>query len=406
MRARSPPSTLRSPTGVSTTPMPARRSARRSPRFDITVTAIASLRSSPRSCRSSAAIDHDLVAVDQRRRARRPRAPGRRRRRTRARASAPCVDDRRAAGPPGAVEPHAGVDVAAVGRRVQHVDVGAERRGTARGPSSDAAPLAQSSTTRRPSRRAALERGRRGARRTRRASSALGARPTRRPRGRRSRVGSSERARARPRSRPRRRRRACGRPAPKSLMPLSVHGLWLAEIIAAGRRARARGTRRRASAARRASRTSRAFARRARGEVGLDARARPRVSRPTTNGCSAPSTRAAARPSATTSSDGEIGVRVAADAVGAEAQHGTAGASRALPLRVLRRLAGLLEAVLAPLLLARVTREQAGLLQRRPRSRGRARRAHGRCRAGARRPGRSRRRRRASRRRRRPLRSA
>ena len=38
-----------------------------------------------------------------------------------------------------------------------------------------------------------------------------------------------------------------------------------------------------------------------------------------------------------------------------------------LPLGVLRRLAGLLEAVLAALLLARVPREQAGLLQRRPR---------------------------------------
>src|SRR6476620_10667442 len=44
---------------------------------------------------------------------------------------------------------------------------------------------------------------------------------------------------------------------------------------------------------------------------------------------------------------------------------GAVGASRALALRVLRRLTGLLQPVLAPLLLARVTREETGLLERR-----------------------------------------
>ena len=57
--------TLRSPTGVSTMPTPAPANARRSPRFDITVTAIASLRSLPAFVPVERRHHHDLVAVDE-----------------------------------------------------------------------------------------------------------------------------------------------------------------------------------------------------------------------------------------------------------------------------------------------------------------------------------------------------
>ena len=156
-----------------------------------------------------------------------------------------------------------------------------------------------------------------------------------------------------------------------SFTPLSVHGLWLAEIDRGrGAVAAARGTRSPASAARRAARRRRPRAASPRSERGLDARARLARVAADDERARAPSTRAAARPSATTNVVGEVGVRVAADAVGAEPQH---AARRRLPLRVLRRLAGLLEAVLAPLLLARVAREQPGLLQHGRACRGRAR---------------------------------
>src|SRR5260370_28615624 len=91
-----------------------------------------------------------------------------------------------------------------------------------------------------------------------------------------------------------------------------------------------------------------------------------RVSRPITKGRSVPSTRAAARPKAVTSSG--VSSRLATPrmpsvpnrrvTVGAEAPR-----AGALALRVLGRLAGLLEAVLAPFLLARVAHEQSGLLE-------------------------------------------
>src|SRR5262245_55920750 len=90
-----------------------------------------------------------------------------------------------------------------------------------------------------------------------------------------------------------------------------------------------------------------------------------RVSRPTAI-VDAPSTRAAARPSASTSS----GVRstLATPRTPSVPNRSVTRRLR-LPLGVLRRLAGLLEAVLLRLLLARVAREEAGLLDLRARLR-------------------------------------
>src|SRR4051812_36734727 len=86
-----------------------------------------------------------------------------------------------------------------------------------------------------------------------------------------------------------------------------------------------------------------------------------RVSRPMKN-VPVPSTRAAARPSATIR---EV-VRSASASPRTPSVPKRSTPTLALPLGVLRRLAGLLEAVLATLLLARVACEQAGLLQHRP----------------------------------------
>ena len=127
---------------------------------------------------------------------------------------------------------------------------------------------------------------------------------------------------ARLRSRPRRRRRACGRRRPTTFTPLSVHGLWLAETIAAGHAARCGEERdRRASAATPSEHDATPFGAEPAASVGLDARTRLARVAPDERTRSAPSTRAAARPSAMTNGDGEIGVGVAADAVGAEPQH-------------------------------------------------------------------------------------
>src|SRR3954451_20441657 len=91
-----------------------------------------------------------------------------------------------------------------------------------------------------------------------------------------------------------------------------------------------------------------------------------RVSRPTTKGTSVPSTRAAARPSAVTSSD--VSSTLATPRTPSVPNRSVMSRPRcASALRVLRRLAGLLEAVLAPLLLAGVAREQACLLELRTR---------------------------------------
>ena len=216
-------------------------------------------------------------------------------------------------------------------------------------------------------------------------------------------TGAAARAssRARVRSRPRPRRVACGRRRASSLTPLSDQGLWLAEITAAAASsacARYATPGRREHADRDDART---LGRESAHSAASMREPDSRVSRPTTNDAR-PRTvrgRASERYDEFVS---EIGVRVAPDAVGAEPQHGR----RVSALRVLRGLAGLLQAVLAPFLLARVARQEAGLLQRTARCPGRAPPTPARCRAGSRRPGPRRRRRRASRRRRRPLRSA
>src|SRR5262249_53517760 len=89
-----------------------------------------------------------------------------------------------------------------------------------------------------------------------------------------------------------------------------------------------------------------------------------RVSRPTTNGWSAPITRAAAPPSAVTTSG--VRSRLATPRIPSVPNRSVMQPRcYALPLRVLRRLAGLLEPVLATLLLAGVAREQARFLERR-----------------------------------------
>ena len=145
-----------------------------------------------------------------------------------------------------------------------------------------------------------------------------------------------------------------------SLIPLSSKGLWEAETIAAGRPRAAARRRRRAWGGRR-RRPRRRPRRRAR------PRARPAAAGPT-GGCRvrrgtvrAPRRRAAARPSASASSAVQLGVGNAADPVGAEARR--MARRRRSPLGVLRRLAGLLEAVLLALLLAGVAGEEAGPLE-------------------------------------------
>jgi hypothetical protein len=102
----------------------------------------------------------------------------------------------------------------------------------------EAAPLALSTTTRRPSRRRPVEQGPGGrrSRRPRPGSDESGGR--RRARGSRGRGpladGSRMRGRARPRWPTRLASGSLAPPAAKSLMPLSAKGLWEAEITAAG----------------------------------------------------------------------------------------------------------------------------------------------------------------------------
>ena len=191
---------------------------------------------------------------------------------------------------------------------------------------------------------------------------------------------------------------------PTIFTPLSLHGLWLAETIAAGtpgalreERDRRRRTQHRATCTRAPSAAKPGV------EVGLDAR--PRLACVAPDEERRPRRAPAPRRARARRPDGDVRSVSASPRTPSVPNRSTRRAG-ALPLRVLRRLAGLLEAVLATLLLARVTREQAGLLQRGPGVGIERDRARGRCRGGSRRPGRSRRRRRASPRRRRPLRSA
>ena len=203
----------------------------------------------------------DLVAVDRARRRRRRRAPGRRRRRRPGPTSAPLRRHGRLqvlrVG-----RPAAGVDVGAVGLGVDHRRP--RRRGGAGPRGRSRTPPRWRSRPRPAARRAGGPRARRrGGSRTRRHATAVddhgadvGADRARSSGSRRGRRADPGQLGLEPL--PRCRRPACGRPAAKSLMPLSANGLCDAEIIAAGTiAAPPRRTPRRAWAARRGRRRRR-----------------------------------------------------------------------------------------------------------------------------------------------------
>src|SRR4051812_48741098 len=156
-------------------------------------------------------------------------------------------------------------------------------------------------------------------------------------------------------------------PASKNLIPLSGYGLWLAEIMAPGARPTTQAPARPGVGSTPRLRadppSAQIPAMSAASSIGPDRRG----SRAISNGVPAPSARTAARPSATTSS----GVRStpatprtpSVPNLSVIARPGP----RLLPLRVLRRLAGLLQAVLASLFLTRVAGEESRLLQHRTR---------------------------------------
>src|SRR5581483_1504720 len=150
-----------------------------------------------------------------------------------------------------------------------------------------------------------------------------------------------------------------------NLMPLSKNGLWLADSTAAGQRRlwlryAAPGVGRTpASTTPAPSAASPAAS--AASSIGPDRR----VSRASTNGRSAPSTRAAARPSASASSG--VSSTLARPRTPSVPKRSVTGRpARRLPLRVLRRLAGLLQAVLLAFLLPGVAGQQPRLLHRGP----------------------------------------
>ena len=118
------------------------------------------------------------------------------------------------------------------------------------------------------------------------------------------------------------RRRASLRPsAPMTFTPLSGHGLWLAETIAAGTPSRCGQERdRRASGSTPSEHDVDALGREPGGQVGLDARARLARVAPDEERAGAEHPRRGATERDDERSR-EVGVRVAADAVGAEAQH-------------------------------------------------------------------------------------
>ena len=353
--------------------------ASRNPRLVMTVTTTVSSAQLAPVAQVDGAEGDEVVAVDQLRRSRRRPAPGRRRRRTPARRRRPAPPPR-ACRSSGWVEPQPVVDVAAVGLGVQHLDRRRPSRREHVGGDGRGRPVGAVDHDLR-ARRGARPRARPtsdgvapldvGARRS--ASAGVGADGgvgRRRSASRRSSSASS--------SRLDRRRTACSPPAAKNLMPLSPNGLCDAEIIAAGH---ARGRRRPRPPPGWAPRPSASAARppaaRPAARARLDARARTsRVSRPITKPEPGRLRRrarvAAARPRPTTRSVGELVAPWPADPVGAEAQ-GHARGPRDSALGVLRRLAGLLEAVLLGLLLAGVAGEEAGLLERRGAARGRAR---------------------------------
>ena len=214
-----------------------------------------------------------------------------------------------------------GVDVGAVGRGVQHVDLGAQRR---------AAPRDRLRTRRRSrsrSRRAgrratALERADAGARRSRRTR--CGARwRCRRPRPRRPIRASRWRGARSSSSIAASRCSASLRPpAPNSFIAVvAPTALWLAEIDRGGR-AGSRREERDPGRGEHAERATRRRPRRTSPATSAASSIGPGAARVAADDerVSAPSTRAAARPERDDQLDGELGVRVAAHAVGAEPQ--------------------------------------------------------------------------------------
>ena len=231
-------------------------------------------------------------------------------------------------------------------------------------------PFAQSMTTcrpssRRPSTEASSDRHHRSMSSTAAAGSAVG---TARPSARAAAAPESPTTRpaggrARPRGRPRPRRRASRPPAAKNLMPLSPNGLCEAEITAPGHVAgRRTPTRWSGSAPRRAPRRRRRPTVRPAGQGRFDPRpGRTRVATDDEAG-PAPRPRRAREPRR---DRGPRPARRSARRPGREHRRfRSAGTWPArLSLGVLRRLAGLLEAVLLAFLLPRVAGEEAGLLE-------------------------------------------
>ena len=257
--------TFRSPTGVSTMPTPAPASARRSPRFDITVTDDRVVAQHPALVPVERGHHHDLVAVDELAvLVDRDHAVGvavERETEVGAVRDAP-----RAAAARGYVEPQSALMLRPSGAACSTSTSrarGAQRarpelgRGAVRAVEHDVA-----------ARRACARRARRaGARRTRRArrrpSTGVGRRLTRRLCRRRFGLERA-RARARPRSRPRRRRRACGRRRRRASRRCRSTGCGSPTRSRRARPRAARGTRSRAWARRRATSTLAPFGLRAR----------------------------------------------------------------------------------------------------------------------------------------------
>ena len=265
------------------------------------------------------------------------------------------------------------VDVAAVGlgvddRRPRRRAARTRRGATAR------APRRWRSRARRAARRGGDRRGRRrGARRSR--SHGAGDAPSTASDGRAGRPGGAPAEHGSQLGLdplPRRRRGACGRPGAKSLMPLSANGLCEAEIIAPAI-ASAADTKATAGVGTHAE------------ELHVDALgarsrrpARPRAAGPR-RGCRGRRRPGRRRAPAPRRDRGRARARGSARCwptprtPSVPNRSATGGRARRSALGVLRSLAGLLEAVLLALLLARVAGEEAGLLQRRRAARGRAR---------------------------------
>ena len=318
----------------------------------------------------------------------------------------------------GVVRPAAVVDVGAVGIGVEHRHRGAQarpgpggrrrrrRRGRSRPP--PAGPGAGARPGPPPPRGG----GRSGPRRRGRCAAA----PTSGPRRALVRAGDAlglDGRRGRASTSAWRRRRACRPPVWNSLMPLSPKGLCEAEIMAPGSWSAAQRWATPGVGSTPRSTESAPSEARPGGEGGVQQRAgdpgvatdRARGRRPRTWAAARPRARASSgvssvlagprTPSVPNASHGVPRRRApsprddrTATGLEAPAGSGCAGWEPRSALRVLRSLAGLLEAVLLGLLLAGVAGEEPGRLERRPRLGVELDEAHGRCRGAWRRPGR------------------